>query len=229
MKVNIQSMQKTNKTYGLINLLFAARSDTSKPLSGLLPNLIPMSEFYDTLTGILANRQMSISSIARELKKNGHDHHRLILTGYLRALHDMGHVEETDIPPSKVYSFKATAKRDIYSIVKEHLKGIDIDDRLGIAVFILSSLFHRPCFKYELGLLGIEAQKTTAVKESKDPRLKDYRASVTRVKIPNDDPAYEVSNGSEVLQKGNEVLVDIINELIDLDGLKAKFQQTKLA
>lgn len=188
-----------------------------------------MSEFYDTLTGILANKQMSISSIARELKKNGHDHHRLILTGYLRALHDMGYVEEQDIPPSKVYTFKANTKRGIYGIVKEHLKGIDIDDRLEIAVFILSSLFHRPCFKYELGLVGIEARKSSAVKESKDPRLKDYRASVTRVKIPQDDPAFEVSDGSGVLQKGNEILIDIINELIDLDGLKAKFQQTKLA
>ena len=188
-----------------------------------------MSEFYDTLTGIIANRQMSISSIARELKKNGHDHHRLILTGYLRALHDMGYVEETDIPPSKVYTLKTSTKQDIYSIVKEHLKGIDISERLEIAVFILSSLFHRPCFKYELGLLGIEARKSGAVKESKHPRLKDYRASVTRVKIPHDDPAFEISDGSEVLVKGNEVLIDIINELIDLDGLKARFQQTKLA
>jgi hypothetical protein len=188
-----------------------------------------MSEFYDTLTAILANRQMSISSIARELKKNGHDHHRLILTGYLRALHDMGYVEETDIPPSKVYTFKANMKRDIYSIAKEHLKEIDASERLEIAVFILSSLFHRPCFKYELGLVGIEARKTSTVKESKDPRLKEQRAEVTRVKIPHDDPAFEISDGSEVLQKGNEVLIDIINELIDLDGLKAKYQQTKLA
>jgi hypothetical protein len=32
-----------------------------------------------------------------------------------------------------------------------------------------------------------------------------------------------------VLAQGNDVLIEIINELIDLDGLKAKFQQTKLA
>ncbi|MFZ2411731.1 MAG: hypothetical protein WAW23_09195 [Candidatus Methanoperedens sp.] len=188
-----------------------------------------MSEFYDTLTGILANKQMSISSIARELKKNGHDHHRLILTGYLRALHDMGYLEETDIPPSIVYTFKNSPKRDIYTIVKDHLKEFDISDRLEIAVFILSSLFHRPCFKYELGLLGIEARKTSTVKESKDPRLKEYRAAAARIKIPGDDPAFEVSDGGDLVQRGNEVLIGIINELIDLDGLKAKYQQTKLA
>jgi len=181
----------------------------------------------------MANKQMSISSIARELKKNGYDQHRLILTGYLRALHEMGHMEEIDIPPSKVYIFKTGMKRDVYTILKEHLKDIDITERLEIAVFILSSLFHRPCFKYELELLGIEARKTETVRESKDVRLKEHRTAVTRIKIPADDPAFELievhSDQSNVSIRGNRVLIDILNDLIDLDGLKAKSQQMKLA
>jgi endonuclease V-like protein UPF0215 family len=192
-----------------------------------------MSEYYHILTKIMANKQMSISSIARELKKNGYDQHRLILTGYLRALHELGHMEEIDIPPSKVYIFKAGMKRDVYTILKEHLKYIDITERLEIAVFILSSLFHRPCFKYELELLGIEARKTETVRESKDARLKEHRTAVTRIKIPADDPAFELngdhSDQSNVSIRGNKVLIDILNDLIDLDGLKAKSQQMKLA
>ncbi len=187
-------------------------------------------QFYDILTGILMHKQLSISSIARELKKNGYDQHRLILTGYLRALRDMGFLDEIDIPPSKVYTLKAVMKRDIYSIIKEHLKDIDASYKLEVAVFILSSLFHRPCFNYELSLLGIEAQRTKTVKESKNLNLKEHRATVTRIKIPQDDPAFEISmDDSDVLLHGNEVLIDIINDLIDLDGLKAKYQQTKLA
>jgi hypothetical protein len=191
-----------------------------------------MSEYYHILTKIMANKQMSISSIARELKKNGYDQHRLILTGYLRALNDMGYMEEIDIPPSKVFIFKAGMKRDIYTILKEHLKDIDISERLEIAVFILSSLFHRPSFKCELELLGIEARKTETVKESKDVHLKEHRTAVTRIKIPIDDPAFELNgNGdkSNVSIRGNKVLIDILNDLIDLDGLKAKSQQMKLA
>jgi hypothetical protein len=189
-----------------------------------------MSEFYNILTKILANRQMSISSIARELKKSGYDQHRLIITGYLRALNDTGYLEEIDIPPSKVYIFKAGMKRDVYSIVKEHLGDIDISERLEIAVFILSSLFHRPCFRYELELLGIEGRRTETVRESKDARIKEHRTSVTRIKIPPDDPAFEMSGDySNIQVRGNKVLIDIINDLLDLDGLKAKFQQTKLA
>ncbi len=180
----------------------------------------------------MANRQLSISSIARELKKNGYDQHRLILTGYLRALHDMGYVEEIDIPPSKVYIFKAGMKRDVYTILKEHLKDIDITERLEIAVFMLSSLFHRPCFKYELELMGIEARKTETVRESKDARLKEHRIAVTRLKIPVDDPAFELigdhCDQSNISIRGNKVLIDILNDLIDLDGLKAKSQQMKL-
>jgi endonuclease V-like protein UPF0215 family len=191
-----------------------------------------MSEYYHILTKIMANKQMSISSIARELKKNGYDQHRLILTGYLRALHELGHMEEIDIPPSKVYIFKAGMKRDVYTILKEHLKDIDITERLEIAVLILSSLFHRPCFKYELELLGIEARKTETVRESKDARLKEHRTAVTRIKIPVDDPAYELNDDhsaqSKVSIRGNKVLIEIINDLIDIDGLKAKSQQMKL-
>ncbi len=53
---------------------------------------------------------------------------------------------------------------------------------------------------------------------------------MTRIKIPPEDPAFELKEENKnVLEKGNDVLVDIINELADLDGLKAKFQQTKLA
>jgi hypothetical protein len=187
-------------------------------------------QFYDILTSLLSHQQLSISSVARELKKNGYGEHRLILTGYLRALHDTGHLEEVDIPPAKVYTFKANPKGDIYSIVKEHLIHIDISERLMLSVYILSSLFHRPCFKHELELLGIEVRKTDGVKESKDIRLKEHRAAVTRIKLPQDDPAYEISNNdTALLSKGNEILAEIINELINLEGLKAKFQQTKLA
>jgi hypothetical protein len=192
-----------------------------------------MSDYYHILTKIMVNKQMSISSIARELKKNGYDQHRLILTGYLRALNDMGYMEEIDIPPSKVYIFKAGMKRDVYTILKEHLKEIDITERLEIAVFILSSLFHRPCFKCELELLGIEARKTETVRESKDARLKEHRTAVTRMKIPVEDPAFELnenhSDQNNVSTRGNKVLIEILNGLIDLDGLKAKSQQMKLA
>ncbi|MBE0521411.1 MAG: hypothetical protein IBX39_04000 [Candidatus Methanoperedenaceae archaeon] len=186
-------------------------------------------QFKDILIELLSRKQMSISSIARELKKNGYDQHRLILTGYLRALHDMGYLEEIEIPPSKVYIFKDSLKKDIYGIVKEHLKNFDESEKTEIAIYLLTSLFHRPCFKYEIELLGIEPRKTKNIKESKDPRLKEHREAVTRIKIPPDDPAFEIKEIPTNTRRENELLVDIITDIIDLEGLKAKYQQTKLA
>ncbi len=189
-----------------------------------------MSQFYNVLTEILARQQMSISRVARELKKSGYDQHRLILTGYLRALTDIGQLEEVEIPPSKVYVLKNKLNRDIYSILKEQLKDTEEPERQEVAVFILTSLFMRPCFRHELELLGIEAQKTKTVKESKDPRLKEHRAAITRIKIPHDDPAYEInSEDSRVQNRGTEILINILNDLMDLEGLRARFQQTRLA
>lgn len=185
-------------------------------------------QFYNILLEILAQKQMSISGIARELKKTGFDQHRLILTGYLRALHDMGFIEESNIPPSKVYIFKGKTKRDIYTIIKEHLKNVDPSERPDIAVYILSSLFRRPCFKYELELLGIDVQRTKSIRESKDSRLKEHRASLTRIKIPQEDPAFEVSANESVVLRSNEILINIIHDLTDLEGIKARSLQTKL-
>lgn len=201
-----------------------------KDLSGLLPNQVLMSQqFYNILIELLSKKQMSISSIARELKKTGYDQHRLILTGYLRAMNDMGYLEEIEIPPSKVYIFKDDFRKDIYGIVKEHLKYVDELEKMEIAVYLLTSLLHRPCFKYEIELLGIEPRKTKNIRESKDARLKEHREAVTRIKIPQDDPAFEIKEMPADLHRENELLIDIITDLIDLDGLKAKYQQTKLA
>ena len=61
-------------------------------------------KFLTVILNMLKNSQMSISSVSRELKTNGYDLHRLIITGYLRALHDTGYLEEKEIPPSKVFT-----------------------------------------------------------------------------------------------------------------------------
>jgi len=106
---------------------------------------------------------------------------------------------------------------------------MEASEQTEAAIYILSSLFHRPCFKYELELVGVEPRKTKNVRESKDARLKEYREAVTRINLPPDDPAFEIKDGATDLLRENELLIDIINDLIDLDGLKAKYQQTKLA
>jgi hypothetical protein len=132
------------------------------------------------LVALLEGRQLSISGLSRELRAGGIDEHRLILTGYLRALRDLNILEEIEVPPSKIYSLpdkvegylpekieeSSSEKRkeqkhsdgdseDIYSIFRTQLLKIDLDVRLPVGVYVVSRLFVRPCFRKELKLMGI--------------------------------------------------------------------------
>jgi hypothetical protein len=132
------------------------------------------------LLNLLEGRQLSISGLSRELKAGGIDEHRLILTGYLRALRDLKILEEIDVPPSKIYSLPEKVEdylpektvesssekgkerkhleedsEDIYSIFRTQLLKIDLDLRIPVGIYVVSRLFERPCFRKELKLMGI--------------------------------------------------------------------------
>lgn len=206
------------------------------------------------LLELLEGRQLSISGLSRELKAGGIDEHRLVLTGYLRALRDLKVLEEIEIPPSKIYALpeklpevsevinseplleETHEAEDIYSIFKAQFLKIDLDLRIPVGVYIISRLFERPCFRRELKLIGITQrhldqylEKPGIVCEVADGHLKKLRADITKIEIPSDDPAYEVQeNREEVIRLANEVLAGLIKNKIDLEGLIAKSKQTKL-
>ena len=211
---------------------------------------------------LLEGRQLSISGLSRELKAGGIDEHRLILTGYLRALRDLNILEEFEVPPSKIYalpeknkeslpekieeSFPEKGKErkppepsdseDIYSIFRTQLLKIDLDLRIPVGVYVVSRLFERPCFRRELKLIGITQkhldqylEKPGIVCELPDSHLKKARSDITRIEIPPDDPAYEIREPREEVNRlANKVLAGLIKHRIDLEGLLAKSKQTTL-
>ena len=71
------------------------------------------------LLELLEGRQLSISGLSRELKAGGIDEHRLILTGYLRALRDLNILEEIEVPPSKIYSLPEKVEEDLPEKIEE--------------------------------------------------------------------------------------------------------------
>ena len=74
------------------------------------------------LLELLEGRQLSISGLSRELKAGGIDEHRLILTGYLRALRDLNILEEIEVPPSKIYSLPEKADNYIPESIPEKIE-----------------------------------------------------------------------------------------------------------
>jgi len=206
------------------------------------------------LLELLEGRRLSISGLSRELKARGIDEHRLVLTGYLRALRDLKILEETEVPPSKIYALpeKTTESlsekgkdsrspelydpQEIYSTLRAQLLKISLDSRIPVGVYVVSRLFERPCFRRELKLIGITQkhleqylEKPGIVCEAQDAHLKKARADITKIEIPPDDPAYEIrENREEVIRLANEVLAGLIKHRIDLEGLVAKSKQTTL-
>ncbi|MDR7664731.1 hypothetical protein RG963_02795 [Methanosarcina sp. Z-7115] len=206
------------------------------------------------LLELLEGRQLSISGLSRELKAGGIEEHRLILTGYLRALRDLKILDEIEVPPSKIYALPEKIKEplsekgkelrspelsyseDIYSIFRTQLLKIDLDMRIPVGVYVVSRLFERPCFRRELKLIGITQkhldqylEKPGIVCEAPDAYLKKARADITKVEIPPDDPAYEIrENREEIARLANEVLAGLIKHRVDLEGLVAKSKQTTL-
>ncbi len=204
---------------------------------------------------LLVDKQLSISGLTRELKAGGVDEHRLILTGYLRALRDLEILQEIEVPPSKIYAMPESSvdpqsaeiavsgtsgvsenSENIYFLIRTQLLKIDLDLRIPVGVHVISKLFERPCFRKELKLVGITSkhldqycEKSGVVSEASATHLKKYRSEVTRIEIPPDDPAYEIRENSEEISRfANEVLAGIIKHRIDLDGLVAKSKQTTL-
>lgn len=206
------------------------------------------------LLELLEGRQLSISGLSRELKAGGIDEHRLILTGYLRALRDLKILDEFEVPPSKIYALpekvreplsekgkeirpsETSDSEDIYYIFRTQLLKIDLDMRIPVGVYVVSRLFERPCFRRELKLIGITQkhldqylEKPGMVCEAPDAHLKKARADITKIEIPPDDPAYEMrENREEVTRLANEVLAGLIKHRVDLEGLVAKSKQTTL-
>jgi hypothetical protein len=213
------------------------------------------------LLELLEGRQLSISGLSRELKAGGIDEHRLILTGYLRALRDLNILAEIEVPPSKIYSLPEKVEEylpektedlspekgkerkhsegdseDIYSIFRTQLLKIDLDLRIPVGVYVVSRLFERPCFRKELKLMGITQkhldqylEKPGMVWEFPDSHLKKARSEITRIEIPQDDPAYGIrENKEELTRHANEVLAGLIKHSVDLEGLTAKSKQTTL-
>jgi hypothetical protein len=203
---------------------------------------------------LLDGKQLSISGLSRELKAEGIEEHRLVLTGYLRALRDLELLEESEVPPSKIYALPEKDREDppekgselvpsapsdsedIYLIFRTQLLKIDLDIRIPVGVYVISRLFERPCFRRELKLSGITQkhldqymEKPGMVCEVPDSSLKKARADITKIEIPADDPAYEVrENREEVTRLANEVLAGMIRHRMDLEGLVAKSKQTTL-
>lgn len=128
---------------------------------------------------ILSNGENSISGVLKELNTRGTDMHRLMLTGYLKAMADIGILKERDIKPSKIYSIDMTSRRDIYGMVGSSVRGYGEDVMADRALLLLSTIFGRPVFLKEIERCNVGLPRN--YKKVVPPRRKEYIEQLAKV------------------------------------------------
>ena len=114
----------------------------------------PDKEFARIVIDCLGKDSKSINALSKELEARGVKMHRLLITGYLRALTDQGILRERDVPPSKIYQVVKQVQESIYEAVARSCRNIS-NDADELILYVLNRLFKRPIFESELRLAGI--------------------------------------------------------------------------
>jgi len=114
----------------------------------------PDKDFNRILMECLGRDGISISALAKELESKGFKHHRLILTGYLRAMTDLGHLKERDVPPSKIYQVSKALPDSVYELIGKTCRKMS-NDPDDLILCTLYKIFKRPIFESELKASGV--------------------------------------------------------------------------
>ncbi len=105
---------------------------------------------YKLILNEINGEEKSITGIQKSLEEKGINMHRLVLTGYLNAMVELGILREREIKPARIFSFVGHSKHDIYSIVGSNMKRLDETNAGYNSLLVLHYLFERPIFTREL-------------------------------------------------------------------------------
>ena len=190
----------------------------------------------DVIIECLGNDGKSISGLSRELTKKGHKYHRLTVTGYVKALADLGYLKERKIPPSKVYYAAQPRKKDFYEALGEKIKSLDMRGSVQaqLALYILQELFHRPIFLTELDRCGFMKviRGNVVKKEVRNETKKTLKHA--SIQIPKNDPAYtlninDINSDHEMFDKEyHQILSELFVEQFGIKKLISEGKQVRL-
>ena len=189
---------------------------------------IPEKDLRGVILETLTDEEKSISRITKDLKAKGHDYHRLMITGYLKAMSDLGLLKEKAIPPSKVYAIPPHRSRNIYELVGQLAKtrNLGFKKESLLCAQVLETLFRRPIFVSEVVMCGYE-EPSNIKKVSGDERS-EARALVSKagLKIGPRDVAFECKGSS--MAEVMEVMAEMVLEMSGTKALRKETTQTTL-
>lgn len=139
----------------------------------------------------LMSEEKSISGLQKSLEDRGVSHHRLYLTGYLKALVDLGLLKEKEIKPARIYSPLYNESRDIYDYAGRISRLYDEDSSGDTVLIILYTLFSRPIFMREIERCNVDLPHN--YRKVVSPRRMDYvkKLQESGIKIPQNNMMVE--------------------------------------
>jgi len=170
----------------------------------------------------------SISALSRELEAHGFKFHRLILTGYLRALTDLKLLKEKDVPPAKIYLPARSRDKDIYELVGERTMKMmgDSNDANRLALYCLSRFFERAVFEEEFKRTGFKDEPSGRLAAPEERQEAKKFLTSTGFKIANSNRAFMPER--EFPDEHLELMESIIASDYGLSHLIKEIKQTRL-
>ncbi len=189
---------------------------------------VPERNLKDLVVSYIRDQERSISALTKKLEEDGYSFHRLFVTGYLKALSDMGVLREKEIPPAKVYTASAHRAENLYEMVGDRCRDAAPEEpaQTRLAVATLQRLFRRPVFLRELRECGF-AGAVDAPAVPKEEREETRRAlAKLGLQIPTNEPAYRVEERRNDVR--DVILCDLIVQRFGLTTLVLDTKQMKL-
>ncbi|MBX8636633.1 MAG: hypothetical protein KIS30_09820 [Thermoplasmata archaeon] len=188
----------------------------------------PDKQLREIIVEELRSEPVSISGLVRKLRSKGIIMHRLVLTGYLRALTDLGIVRERPIPPSKIFVPVSGRDPTIYEAISNACEENRLDGRTStaVAVYTLERLFHRPVFRRELQEMKLA--ETPELKLAPATVIAEARRILSKAgyRLPDNEPAYLVEGSYE--NEFRAILVALVSTGFRLSHLSLDTKQLTL-
>ncbi len=189
----------------------------------------PQRPLKDIIFELMGSDGKSISALSRELENSGITMHKLILTGYLRALTDMNLLKEKDIPPSKLYIPVKTKNLDIYGLVGECSRTICSGSEADLlALHAFCKLFKRAVFMDELKKAGIKDQPNVEQASKEDKQEAKKILQRTNLKNFDSNIAYVYCNEEKFGDLYEDLLNQMLSQLVEVSQYSKQTKQTTL-
>ncbi len=187
----------------------------------------PEKGFKDVVFEILRSDGKSISALSRELEERGYVIHRLILTGYLRALTDLNILKEKEVPPAKVYVPIKGKEKDVYEVIGERARQmVPPEEADELILFALSRICRRPIFADELKKAGLKGQPPGRQADAEERQEAKRVLARAGSKVPDSSIAY--LSTKDMSAEYQEMLGSMLVDYLEMAYLVRETKQLRL-